>query len=432
MYEICRNAAPTGFAALLLMLGNQMAFGEILLDRKYAFDPYPLEVETLYMERLYAYRLGPAEGEVRGGLVQYDPLAQVAGASEWRPLPHAGTDDRGIPEAVLEEARKYAAEMNSSALMIWHGGALVEESYFSSNDRETRLISRSLAKPISALAVGRAVREGYIESLDQPVADFVEEWRVGARSEVLVRHLLDMRAGLLAQGFSDNPLSIFNLAYLHPHHEDILLHHYPLAYRPGTRYEYSNATSDMVAVLIERATGVRYHDWVSDKVLAPIGAPGGSIWLNRDDGVAHAGCCILLPAEAWLRMAILLLQEGEWEGERILDGAFVREVQQGTPENPHAGLGVFIAGPYVERRGSFHPEVDRGRSLHSEPYLAADLYLFDGYGSQVVYIVPSYDLVILRTGDSPPTDDREWDNAFLPNLLMRAIEVTPRPAAQTR
>ena len=70
-------------------------------------------------------------------------------------------------------------------------------------------------------------------------------------------------------------------------------------------------------------------------------------------------------------------------------------------------------------------------TLHSEPYLAADLYLYDGNANQVVYIVPSEQLVILRVGNAP-SKDKLWDNAFVPNTIMRGIirgpdETAPPP-----
>jgi hypothetical protein len=61
-----------------------------------------------------------------------------------------------------------------------------------------------------------------------------------------------------------------------------------------------------------------------------------------------------------------------------------------------------------------------GAVLHSEPYLAKDLFLFDGNTNQVLYMIPSQNLAILRMGDAPPKSP-EWDNSFLPNLILRAI-----------
>jgi CubicO group peptidase (beta-lactamase class C family) len=284
---------------------------------------------------------------------------------------------------------------------------------------------------MTAVAVGRAIALGAIRSLDQPVADFVTEWRGDAQRErILVRHLLDMRAGFLPQSLSMDPTHILNRAYLHPHHDEIIIKEYPVVDEPGSRYEYNNAAAEMVAVLIERATGMRYAEFLSKEILQPIGAPGGAVWVNREGGMAHSGCCLLLPPEAWLRLGVFLLQEGRWDGQALLPEGYVAAMREGTAENPYYGLGIYVAGSYVKRRGFANPErePESRRVLHSEPYLARDLYLFDGNANQVVYIVPSRRLVILRTGDNPPRSaDAEWDNSYLPNLLIRGLRSTPEP-----
>ena len=214
---------------------------------------------------------------------------------------------------------------------------------------------------------------------------------------------------------------MLNLAYLHPRHEEIIIADYPLTHPPGSRYEYSNATSQLVAVVIERATGVRYEDWVSQEILQPIGALGGEIWLNREGGTAHSGCCILLPAETYLRLAVLLIKDGTWGDARLLPEGYVAEMRTATPQNPHAGMGVYVAGQYISERGTQHPDKDVGKVLHSEPYLAADLFLFDGNGHQAAYIIPSADLIIFRSG-AWPTNGERWDHTMIPNTILRGNE----------
>ena len=66
-------------------------------------------------------------------------------------------------------------------------------------------MSKSLSKPLTAIAVGRAIRLGHIRSLDQPIADFLPELAGTQKGRILVRHLLDMRSGMLDQGFSTDP-----------------------------------------------------------------------------------------------------------------------------------------------------------------------------------------------------------------------------------
>ncbi len=376
-------------------------------------------------EAVYQARFAQLFASFRAGLglETYDPQEAVPGARDYQPLRAAS--GASIDPPALQRAREYAAANRSSAFLVWRDGVLEESSYFGDTKAESLLTSRSLAKPMTAIAVGRAMALGKIRSLDQPVADFIPEWRTDERRRlILVRHLLDMRSGFLPQSMSPDPAHILNRAYLHPRHDDIIIREYPVVDAPGSRYEYNNASSEMVAVLIERATGRRYAEFISSEILQPIGAPGGNVWVNRPGGVAHSGCCLMLPAEAWLRLGILLAADGVWESRRLLPAGYVTEMRRPTRENPYYGLGVYVAGEYTPRRGFAHPEreADSRKVLHSEPYLAPDLFLFDGNANQVVYIIPSERLVILRMGDSPPRGEgKEWDNTVLPNTVLRGI-----------
>ena len=367
-------------------------------------------------EALYLKRVGEMSSTTGRGLESYEPLEAVAGAPP-RSLPQARR--HGITGNALASAENYAAARKSSSLIIWRNGKIEAEHYFNGFDATTPIVSKSLAKPVTALLIGRAIKLGYIKSLDQPVADFITEWKGdSAREKMTIRHLLDMRTGLLMQGQPSGPQDILNRAYLHPHHDEIIIREYPLINEPGTRYDYSNATAELIAPVIERATGKRYGTFLSEALLKPIGAAGGLIWVNRPGGMAHSGCCLMLPAQSWLRMAVLLMDDGIWNGKRLLPDGYAAAMRTPTPQNPHYGMGVWVAGQYIERRGFAHPSISFGQVLHSEPYAARDLYLFDGNGNQVVYIVPSQRLIVLRTGDAPPKT-LEWDNAYLPNLLIR-------------
>ncbi|MEO0412226.1 MAG: serine hydrolase [Pseudomonadota bacterium] len=393
---------------------------------------YSAEDEALYMERFDQLRNPAAQGG--RGLGGYDPVEPVPGDPNYTPL-SAGTTDL-VTDAALDAVDSYAAQRNSQALIIWKDGQVVRETYYGDTTRQSQIISRSLAKPITALAVGRALMLGKIDSLDQPVADFITEWKDDAqKSKILVRHLLDQRSGFLPQGQSMDPESPLNRAYLHPRHDEVIINDMPLTYEPGTDYQYANATSEMIAPLIERATGMRYGDFVGQEIIQKIGGQGGNVWVNRPGGTAHAGCCILLPAEDWLRMAVVILQDGVWDGARILPEGYVAKMRTGTEQNPYYGLGLWLPHTYLERRGFANPSIPYGKVLHTEPYLDKDMMMFDGNSNQIVYMIPSANMIALRVGNRPPKD-KEWDNTVLPNTLIRgttfadgeAPEPQPMPA----
>lgn len=379
--------------------------------------------ETLYLQRFEQLAVAAQSGL---GLERYEPLESVPGAIRVRPLPQATAARAGISTAALQAADDYAARNRSIALIVYRHGRVVLERHYRGHTAGQTFPSRSLAKPMTAVAVGRAIALGRIKSLDQPVADFVTEWRDDPRrSRILVRHLLDMRSGFLPQAAALRADDILNRAYLHPRHDEIIVREYPVVDEPGSRYEYNNATSEMVAVLIERATGRRYAEFLSTEVLRPLGAAGGEVWVNRPGGMAHAGCCLMLPPDSWLRLAMLVMQDGRWRGKRLLPDGYVAQMRQATPENPYYGMGLYVAGVYTERRGFANParEPLARQVWHSEPYLVRDLVLFDGNANQVVYIVPSEQLIILRVGDAPPRGPTgEWDNSYLPNTLIRGLE----------
>ena len=249
---------------------------------------------SVYRERFERFMRNPAQFD-------YAPLEAVAGARHFRPISPVRAGRGAIDPAALEAATAYAAADRSTAFIVWRDGRLEAERYFGETRANTLLPSKSLSKPLTAIAVGRAIALGHIRSLDQPVADFITEWRGTDKAAMRIRHLLDMRSGLLDQGFSPDPEHPWNQAYLGLDHGQYIVDHYPLTHPPGTRFGYANAPSELVALVIERATGRRYADFIGREVLAAIGGRGGQIWIDRPGGLAHSGCCLMLPAQDWLR-----------------------------------------------------------------------------------------------------------------------------------
>jgi CubicO group peptidase (beta-lactamase class C family) len=367
-------------------------------------------------QALYLKRLADTGAN---GRESYDTMEAVPGAADPVAMPAA------LHPTISSEARAkavaYAMANNSKALIIWRDGRIETEAYGLGADATTLINARSMAKPLGAIAIGRAIALGAIKDLDQPAADFIAPWRGTPKAAITVRQLLNMTSGLAEQGQVGDPASIMSRAYLSPRHDEVLVDDYPLTAVPGVRYQYSNASADLIALVIERATGRRYAEFVSDEVLKPLGAAGGQVWVDRPGGLAHSGCCILLPARTWLSLGLLLMQDGTWLGRRLLPPGYVKAMQTPTASNPRYGLGVWLPGEYILRRGFGRPDQMLGAVLHSEPYLAKDLFLFDGNANQVLYMVPSKHLAILRMGNPPPKSP-EWDNAYLPNLILRDID----------
>jgi CubicO group peptidase (beta-lactamase class C family) len=376
-----------------------------------------------YLDRYFRMAVSQARGEAQRA-DWYEPVDRVPGAASVAPLPVATTPS--VAPAWLTKAQAYAQQSKAQGLIVWQGGAVQHASFFDGFRADELIASKSMAKMVVGVVVGRAVMEGHIRSLDQPVSDFITEWRGTPKEGPTIRQFLQNSSGISRFKYNNfAPWSQTMREYLSEHHERILIDETKLDYPPGSEYDYSMITSDVLALVVERATGQRYADYVGRALLQPIGAAPGTVYVNRPGGLAHAGCCLMLTPESFVRIGILLARDGVWEGQRLLPEGWVAETVTPSPANPHWGLHMWIGKPCVERRRWFPERSQPVGVLHSECYLADDLFLFDGSGNQAMWIVPSRDLVVLRFGPPPtrrPGEPGEFDNSILPNLVIRGLE----------
>lgn len=387
----------------------------------------------VYWQRFFAVLQSGGNADIDS----YEPTEDVPGA-------HAGfmavapPEERTIPEDVLAEAREYASKNASSSLLIWHKGKLQSADYFGITP-DTRVNSRSLHKMLGGLVIATAIKNGHIASLDDPVAKYITEWQGTPKEKMTIRNVLQMSSGLMwFRG--GGPYSVSSRRYIDPNWDDILLNRVPLEFEPGSAYDYSDMTADIMPHIIQRATGKRYSEYLSEAVLKPLGAADGKLWMNREGGMPHGGCCLMMPPENWLRIGLLALNRGQVGDKNLLPDWWMDEWLKPSANNPHFGLMVWLGQPYAQRRLYHRPNSPNNRAprpgaYHSEPYLADDIFLFDGLNGQIVYIIPSQGLVIVRTGLRPPRTQPEWDNAKLPNMVLRGLGqfrpvfAAPKPSA---
>ena len=377
-----------------------------------------------YMDRYFRMAVSQARGQSQQA-EWYDPVDKVPGATD-TPLAAAAAADLTVDPAAIEKAAAYAQAKDSYGFLVWQGGKIQHASYYQGFNRERLIASKSMAKMIVGLVIGRAIEQGFIKSLDQPVSDFVTEWKGRPKATPTIRNFLQNSSGISRFAYNDfAPWSQTMREYVGEHHEELLINETEYQYQPGTEYDYSMITSDMLAIVIERATKQRYADYVGKNLIEPIGAQGGTVYVNRPGGLAHSGCCMMLPAESFIRLGVLMAQDGVWEGQRILPAGWVRETITPSPANPKWGLHMWIGQPY-QQRVRFFPERSQPIGvLHSEPYAADDLFLWDGSGNQAMWISPEKNLVVLRFGPTPKPkygEKGEWDNSLLPNTIIRGLK----------
>ncbi|MFL2769428.1 MAG: serine hydrolase domain-containing protein [Rhodospirillaceae bacterium] len=366
------------------------------------------------------------------GYTWYDPVELIEGKHSvfLRVLPDK---QKTISQGALRTAQEYAADNGSESLLIWHRGALQLAEYWMGVGPSDVVNSRSMHKMVGGLLIARAIAEGHIFSVDDSVAQYIPQWRGTDKEAISVRNVLQMSSGLRWFSIRDSsPFGLSSRRYLDPYWDEVLLNEIPMSFVPGTEYDYSDTTADLIPHIIQGSTGQRYAKYLSEALIKPLEAQGGFIWINREGGMPHGGCCLMLPPETWLRLGIFLLNEGVLDQETLLPDGWINEMLSPSPNKKHFGMMIWLGKPHVQRRlyhriDSPNNQVQKPGVYNSEPFLAQDLYMFDGAEGRIVYIVPSADLVIVRTGFRPSPEQDEWDNTFLPNTILRGIK--PETAA---
>jgi CubicO group peptidase (beta-lactamase class C family) len=274
-------------------------------------------------------------------------------------------------------------------------------------------------KTVLGLAIGAAIADGRIASVDERIGRHLPEWSADPRGDITVGQLLQQASGLEVQPFSLNPFGTSMRVYFGTDLTRTVLG-IPLADRPGSRFEYTNINAQILGLVLERATGRRYAEYLGERVWSRIGAPQASVWLDRPGGLARTYCCLLTTTRGWLQVGRVLLGRGQIDGERIVPEAWVDAMLTPSATNPNYGYQVWLGlPPGNERR---YNSLSRVVARHSAPFAADDVAFLDGWGGQRTYVVPSRELVIVRLGRPQP----DWDDARLVNAVLAGLrEVTP-------
>ena len=185
---------------------------------------------------------------------------------------------------------------------------------------------------------------------------------------------------------------------------------------PLKEFCYANGNTAMLGWAVEGATGMRYADWLSKSIWQPIGAADSSLWLDRADGSPRYSCCLIASAQDWLRVGLLLLNNGRAGKDQVVPQHWVQQMLAPSPSNPNYGWQVWRGSPH-------NPGRTYGRGINAvvaaaEPFARDDVYFLDGSAGQRVYVVPSEKLVIVRIG----TPSYKWDDSALPNLILAGIK----------
>lgn len=278
---------------------------------------------------------------------------------------------------------------SSTGVLVSRNGAILAERYAAGWDPGRPREVASVAKSIIAVLIAMAAEDGAISSLDQPAADFVPVWRDDARAAITLRHLMSMTSGL-----DDSGLALRGVA----RDQFAINAAAPLRAPPGTRWAYNTAAYHLLFHILTEAVGEPVERFAGRRLLGPLGM-ANTVWITSQGAGALGPVTNYYSAASTARdlsrFGELILGGGAWNGRRLIGADWIRALVSPSQDlNPSYGLLWWSnALPGKDAFG-------RGDSLRF-PSAPRDTVAALGAGGQMVLVIPSRGLIVVRQGDVP-------------------------------
>lgn len=280
----------------------------------------------------------------------------------------------------------------TNALLIMKDGRIVSEIYRNNGDARSRYIGWSMTKSVTSVLIGCALAEGFIESLDEPISDYLPELRSGAYDGVSIRHVMQMRSGVDYEERYDfgNPgvaarnhitALVRNTARFTDVAENL-----PRLHAPGEVFQYKTIDTAVLGWLIERATRGSIAAYTERCLWEPLGAEADGYYImDGPPGVGRefSGAGFNATVRDYARFGQMMLNEGVANGRRIVSQAWVRQSTR----------------PIGEEDGP------RGYGLQWWTMGGSEAFAAIGLQGQYIYIDPATDTVVVKLSYFPPGDN---------------------------
>ena len=224
-------------------------------------------------------------------------------------------------DEVLEYIRKPVAAI------IIKNDTILYEQYKGGLDKCSQTTIFSVTKTVTSLLCGIALKEGYIRGLNDFVIDYIPELKDADKkfASLTIEHLLDMSAGLkFKESYGWNPFSKIARLYYGDNSFNAI-RDVKFMNEPGKRYHYDSMTTAILGLLIERAVGVSYAQYLSEKLWKPLGMEqSASISLDsKKSHIAKSYAGLTTNVRDLAKIGRLYLNKGNWNGVQIIDTAYV-------------------------------------------------------------------------------------------------------------
>ena len=276
-----------------------------------------------------------------------------------------------------ERLLKAHEEYRSVAYLIIKNDSIFHEKYYNGYSDTSKSNSFSMAKSMVTGMLGKAIEEGKIESIDQKVGAFFEEFNEGYAADLTVGDLASMASGLDWVEEYYNPLNITTRSYFTDDLES-LLRNRKITGKPGQEYLYLSGNTQLLGMLISQAVGANLSDYFSESFWKPMGAKEDALWQvdSKANGMEKTFCCFATNAKDFARFGKLYKDYGKWNGEQLIDSSYVAlSTRPRFEKSPEYGYGWWLS------------EID------DKP-----LFAMRGHLGQYVIVIPEDNLIVVRLG----------------------------------
>jgi CubicO group peptidase (beta-lactamase class C family) len=307
-------------------------------------------------------------------------------------------ENHGMSSYYLEQAAQYAKENQSDCMVVVKDGNIVGEWYWNNTSPFDKVKSWSVGKSYAATAIGLAYDRGLIESTEQSVADFIPEWQGTEMENISIHHMLSMTSGLRFNLIEDNLLMAFS------NNMTARALNNPLENPPGAYWEYNNHTVQLSEPIIKKATGINAEEFMKQNLWDPVGID--AVWEKDNQGQPAMFMNVRASCRDHARFAYLYLNKGCWNGQRILSEDWInKSLTPSSSQNQGYGYWWWLNGGTPTLDSVTFEEHEHGM-LHE--FAPEDAFCAVGLGSQMVEVIPSEDLIVVRFGPAPHENLSLW------------------------
>lgn len=283
-------------------------------------------------------------------------------------------------EKIPGDAETMLRNYDAHAFVIVKNDSLIHEQYWDGYGDTSHTNSFSIAKTYCSILLGCALKDGYIKSLDQPIGDFIPEYKEGKKGKITLRHLATMTSGIDFNESYVNPFAYPAEGY---YGSDVLnaCTCYDVGEEPGQTFRYLSGNSALLGICISRAVGKPLSTYLGDRLWSDLECQQPAWWsLDKKDGQEKGFCCLNSNPTDFARIGMLYLNYGKWKGKQIVDSEYVAN----------------SVVPFNCKEDDGTPNKTYGYNWWLTEHKGDKIFYARGILGQYVICVPSKDLVIVK------------------------------------